>query len=101
MIEISFYGFVFLIYCAFVLITFDMYSKKQEVTNPMVLVMIYVYYSILGGYVVSVMETTGDFFILFIEIAIYIIGCGLISFYYYGTAIKPRDEINSRKGISF
>ena len=67
----------------------------------MVLFMIYVYYSILAGYVVSVMESSSDVIILFIEIAIYVIGCGLISFYYYGTAIKPRDDENSKKGISF
>lgn len=101
MIEITLYGFVFLIYCGFTLVTFDMYSRKQEVTNPLVLVMIYVYYSILGGYLVSVMEVNNDFFILLIEISIYVIACGLLSFYYYGTTIKPRDDENHNRRISF
>ena len=90
MIEISFYGAVFLIYCAFTIITFDMYSRKMEVTNPLVLVMIFVYYSILAGYVVSVLETSSDFFVLIIEMLIYFIACGLISFYYYSGGLPLR-----------
>ncbi len=92
MIPIVFYTIGFVFYCAFCLVTFDVYSKKREHTNPLILSMIFVYYSILAAYIVSIMETSTDVFVLSIEILIYVLGSGFLCFYYYNTAIRPKDS---------
>ena len=91
MIDTIFYGIGFLIYTAFCVITFEVYSKKREVTNPMVLGLIYLYYTILVGYLLSIVEME-SWFVFFVEFFIYAVACGLISFYYYNSSIKKKDK---------
>lgn len=91
MIDSIYFGIGFLIYVSFTVLTFKVYSKKQEVTKLLVLWMIYFYYSILAAYVINLVTPDEVFFEKMVQIAIYWIVCGVYVSYYYDSNIKEED----------
>lgn len=94
MIDIVPYGIGFLIYISFCLVTFDTYAKNEGKTNVAVLVLIFVYYSILAGYVINLVETLESTFVKTVEMLLYYIAGGIFLFFHYKNSIKINDEEN-------
>jgi len=92
MIDTLHYGIGFIIYVTFCLITFDAYSKKKEITKFFILIMIYVYYSILAIYVINFVDFNGTKIEIFFQSMIYLFGCGLYLFQHYNYVIKKNDD---------
>lgn len=92
MLSTLLYFIFFIVYMSFNLITFDVYSKKNERTNYWVLIFIYIYYTILIGYIIAVADINGTFAEKFIEIAIFVVASAIIMKYYYTNVIVPKDD---------
>lgn len=97
MIEIKYYGFGFLVYLIYMLYTFNIYSKKEEITKGFILVIIYFYYTILASYIINLVDSNATLFEKIVQIGIYMIAAGLVLIYYYQKNIK----INDNKMINF
>lgn len=97
MIETKYYALGFLIYIIYMIYTFNVYSKKQEMTKVLILFTIYFYYTILAAYIINLVDSNATFFEKVVQIGIYIIAGGLILFYHYENNIK----INDNKMVNF
>ncbi len=92
MIPALYFGIGFVIYVGFCLFTFDIYSKKKEITKSFVLGMIYAYYSILAVYTINLVETNNSNVDVIIQALIYLIACALILVHHYNSVIKKKDD---------
>jgi hypothetical protein len=89
------YTLGFVIYLFFCIITFKTYSKKEEMTKKYILFFIYIFYTILAGYVIQLVDYNflkNNIAEVIMEIAILAFGGGLYLFHYYNTIIKPKDQ---------
>jgi len=92
MIGTLYYAIGFIIYFAFCYVTFVVYSKKKEMSKMFILIFIYIYYTLLAGYVINLVDVNGNLFERLVQIAIYAIACGLMMMHYYSTVIKKEDD---------
>lgn len=102
MIDTIPYAVGFVIYILFNIITFDVYSKGKTYVNHMVLYMIYIYYTLLAGYVINLVEkgTGTEMWITFLQVIIYAIAGGLFMTFHY-KAIIQKDKKFADKENSF
>ncbi len=97
--ELILYLVGFIIYIFFCVLTFEVYSKKKEMTKSFILIFIFIYYSMLANYVI--------FFILFDKflikkIIIFLVYIFLGAFFlssYYEKHIKIEDEKLYRQNV--
>ena len=109
MIETTPYAIGFVIYVFFNLITFNVYSKGKEYVNHIVLYMIYVYYTLLAGYVINLIDTTlvdglyvkEDPLFIFLQVVAYAIAGGVFMVYHYKYEIEKNKEKYGDKEGSF
>jgi len=99
MIDTMPYAIGFLIYVGFCLVTFNVYSQKKELTKIFVLIFIYLYYTALAGYLISVVDYNASFFEKFMQIFFYAMACGLFLWYHYENSIK-QTEVETGYGES-
>lgn len=95
MINIFYYILGLIVYVLFSVFTFNIYSKKKEVTNIYVLFFIYVYYSILAGYIIQMVDynpVENNFLEVIFETIIFMVLGGLYLLHYYYSVIKVKDE---------
>jgi uncharacterized membrane protein YczE len=92
MINTLFYGIGFLIYAYYTMLTLDIYSKKEEETNVFVLFIIFLFYSILIGYVINFLDNNEKFYVKIVEIGIYVIVNGIITAIHVFNYILPKDK---------
>ena len=95
MINFVFFTIGFIIYLIFNVVTFKVYSKKQEATKKYILFFIYVYYTILGGYVIQLVDysvVNNNFLEIVLQIVIFAAAGGLYMVHYYNSIITPEDE---------
>ena len=83
------------------MVTFDVYSKKKEVTSMTVLYMIYLYYTILAGYVINLVDSDATSASRFIQIVIYAIAGGLLLTHHYKYVIAMKDKDFKAGDVSF
>jgi len=101
MIDTIPYAVGFVIYIIFNLATFSVYSKGKQYVNHMVLYMIYIYYTLLAGYVINLVEKSAgtEMWITFLQVIVYAIAGGLFMTYHYKSIIakdkKFADKENS------
>ena len=91
MIETVPYTIGFIIYVGFCIITFDAYSKKNEMTKILILIFIYAFYTLLAAYVMSFVDFNASFFEKFIEIIVYAIAAGIYLYFHYKNIIEKSD----------
>lgn len=94
---INFIGFTigFIVYIFFNITTFKVYSRNKETTKKYILFFIYVYYTILAGYVIQLVDYSivlQNFFEVAIQIVIFAVAGGLYMVYYYNSIIAPTDK---------
>jgi len=82
----------FLFYAWYSIFTFNVYSKKEGVTKAYILFLIYLYYTILAGYVISFVDSSASFMERFIQIGIYVIIGAIVMYYHYQSTIKEDNE---------
>lgn len=95
MIEVKFYLIGFLIYIFFNFLTFNFYSKKEEITKKYILIFIYIYYGILASYIIYLVDFSplkDNFFEIVIQSLVYLIACAIFLFSYYKNIILKNDE---------
>ena len=92
MIDTIQFALGFLFYAWYSILTFDIYSKKKELTKAYVLFLIYIYYTILAGYVISLVDNQASFMEKFVQIGIFIIIGGLVMYVHYQSTIKESDK---------
>lgn len=95
MIEIVDYAIGFIIYMAFNIMTFEAYSKKQEITNRYVLFLIYIYYSVIASYVIYLMDYNIELqnnMEIIMQSLVYIILAAFILYFIYQNIITLKDE---------
>lgn len=95
MIELTHYTLGFVIYMAFNVITFETYSKQNGTTNKFVLGFIYIFYTILMGYVINLVDYnpfTNNIIEIIMQIAIYALAAALFLIIYYNNVIKSKDQ---------
>lgn len=80
----------FTVYLIFNIITFKVYSKKKEITKKYILFFIYVYYTILAGYLIQLVDN--NIWEIAIQTLLFTIAGGLYMIIYYRTVIVERDE---------
>lgn len=81
----------FVVYLVMAIVTFDAYSRKEGMTNKYVLFLIYIYYTVLAGYVISFVDkkaAPGD---VLYEIIVYAVLGGILFAFYYREVIRKRD----------
>lgn len=88
MIENIYFAIGFLVYVSFCLITFKVYTHKNEITKSLILIFIYLFYTILASYVISFVDIKGTFFEKFIQSIVYAVMCSIVLYYYYQNNIK-------------
>lgn len=100
MIDIMPYGIGFIIYVTFNIITFKVYSKGKTYVNHLVLYMIYLYYTILAGYVINLVESTQgtEFWITFLQVLVYAIAGGLFMIIHYKSTLKTDEKFQDKEG---
>lgn len=98
MIDTFYFGIGFFIYVAFCLITFDVYSKKEQGANPLILLFIFLYYTLLTAYLINLVDVNGTFIEKTIEFLIYSITGGILCLYYYRNVIDSKEE---KKGFRY
>lgn len=82
----------FIVYIAFCIATYENYSKKDGVTNPLMITAFYFFYSMLAAYVINMIEYDEKYFVVMIEIIAFISVGAVISFFYYTLVIAKEDE---------
>jgi len=87
-----FYFIGFCIYLGFCILTFEVYSKKKEMTKIFSLIFIYIYYSILAVYVINLININEIFMEKLVDILIFIISAGFLLSRYYKKHIKFEDD---------
>lgn len=92
MIDIFYYTLGFVLYQAFCIVTFDIYSRKEGETSPFILVFIYIFYSILVGSVISFVESGESFFEILVQILIYVLASGFVLYFYYKKVLTIEKE---------
>ncbi len=90
----------FIIYVLYSIFTFDMYSKKEGRTSPFILILIYIYYSILASYIISFVDSNSSFFEKGIQIVIYIVCGGFFMFSHYIVSIKNIEDDEYKDNFS-
>lgn len=78
----------FVVYVVFCLVTFDVYSKREDVNKIFAFLMIYAYYTLLAGYVISFVDSNASFFEVFMEITFYAVTCGLFLYSHYKSVLE-------------
>ena len=81
----------FLFYAWYSILTFDIYSKKEGITKVYILFLIYLYYTILAGYVISFVDSYANFMEKFIQIGIYSIIGAIVMYLHYDSSIKKEN----------
>jgi len=99
MIPTSYYGLGFLIYILIIMFTFKVYSKEKEIFKIFPLILIYLFYTGLSGYVINFTDLKGNIYEKIVEIFIYALVGAIFLFNHYETKIKENkneelDEIN-------
>lgn len=94
MIPVTPYAIGFLVYAIFCYSTINIYSKKEGFTPFLSLVMIYVYYSILAGYLIYVVDhqSSSGMMGVIVQSLIYWVACGILMYHHYNNVIKPKEE---------
>jgi hypothetical protein len=95
MIDLFPFAIGFVIYLFFNVTTFKVYSKREETTNKAILFLIYIYYTILAGYVIHLVDYNiieQNYLEIFIQILLFVFAGGLFMIHYYISNIKPVDE---------
>jgi hypothetical protein len=94
MIPTLYYAIGFIVYIIFNIITFKTYSKKKEMTKKFVLYMIFLFYSLLAGYVISFVEKNAGatFLEISVQTVILILAGGLFLNFFYFDVIKDKEE---------
>lgn len=103
MIELTNYALGFVIYMAFNVITFEIYSKQEGVTNKYVLGFIYIFYSILIGYIIHLVDYNpihNNMIEIIIEILMYYIASATFLIIYYKNVINNKGQELMSRGIS-
>jgi hypothetical protein len=75
--------------------TFKVYSRKKETTKKYMLFFIYVYYTILAGYVIQLVDYSivrQNFLEVAIQIIIFASAGGLYMVHYYNSIIAPEEK---------
>lgn len=100
MIETTPYAIGFVVYVIFNLVTFDVYSKGKEYVNHIVLYMIYIYYTLLAGYVINLVDSANgeDALIIFFQVLVYAIAGGLFMVYHYKYEISKNEKFQDKEG---
>jgi glycerol-3-phosphate acyltransferase PlsY len=91
MIEPTYYGIGFIIYVFYILITFDIFSKKEGNKNIFIYILIYFYISLLAGYVINFVDKTSGFFEKFVQMGIYFVIGGIIVFQHFNNINKDSE----------
>ncbi|MFW6233552.1 MAG: hypothetical protein ACOC16_02230 [Nanoarchaeota archaeon] len=95
MIDLFPFTIGFIIYLFFNIITFKVYSKKEETINKVILFLIYVYYTILAAYVIQLVDYSiiyKNYVEIIIQIVLFGIAGGLFMIHYYISHLKPMNE---------
>jgi hypothetical protein len=100
MIDTTPYAVGFIIYIMFNLITFDVYSKGKEYVNHIVLYMIYVYYTLLAGYVINLVDRYNgeEPLFIFLQVLAYAIAGGVFMVYHYKYEISKNKKFQDKTG---
>jgi hypothetical protein len=100
MIDTTPYAVGFVIYVMFNLITFDVYSKGKEYVNHIVLYMIYVYYTLLAGYVINLVDGARgeEPLFIFLQVLAYAIAGGVFMVYHYKYEISKNKQFQDKTG---
>ena len=100
MIETTPYAIGFIIYVVFNLITFDVYSKGKEYVNHLVLYMIYIYYTLLAGYVINLVDSVAgeEPMYIFLQVLAYAIAGGVFMVYHYKYEISKNKKFHDKIG---
>jgi hypothetical protein len=93
MISVTLFTFGFVLYVIFNLLTADFAARTDLKMNKGAIVFfIFIYYTLLAMYYISIIGKEESGIVLFVENLIYIIPCALILFNYYKKQIKPQDD---------
>ena len=95
MINVYAFAVGFIVYIFFNIITFNVYSKKREVTNKHILFFIYVYYTLLAAYMIQLVDYSvvrENVLEVGVQILIFALAGGFYLTYYYNSNIAPQDE---------
>ena len=95
------YALGFTIYMLFNVLSFEFYSRKKEDPNMMIFYMIYLYYTILAGYIINTVDGTGTFWERFIQTLIYALAGGIVLFHHYVYVITKMNKKEKNNTISF
>ncbi len=94
MIPTLYYAIGFIIYIIFNIITFKTYSKKDGITKKFILYIIFLFYSLLAGYVISFVENNSGalFSEIMVQTIVLIFAGGLFLNFFYFDVIKDKEE---------
>ena len=98
MIDLITYAIGFIIYMTFNIITFEVYSKKQETTNRYILFLIYMYYSAIISYVIYLMDYNQiiqNNMEIIVQSMLYMILGGFVLYFMYQKVITLNDKNNN------
>lgn len=92
MIETKYYAIGFIVYLVYMIFTFNIYSKKREMSNFFILFAIFFYYTLLAGYIINLVDNSAEFYEKLVQIGIYAIGGALFLYLHYESNIKIKDD---------
>lgn len=97
MIDILPYGIGFVFYVSAIMFSFRFYLRKtreaNSLENPFAMYFIYLYYTILAGYVINFVDSNEIFSVKFIQVAIYAIAAGGFLHVHYKTEEEKQIDV--------
>lgn len=88
MIPTTTYLIGFLVYLGFCVLTIKYTSKINKEYLLIKIIFVYIYYSIIIGYWLSIVDVTGTQFELIVQTIIYLLTSSLFLFFYYKNTIQ-------------
>jgi len=99
MIDTIHYTLGFLVYIIYCHVTFNVYLYKNDFSKFLTLIIIYVFYSILAGYIIFTVDLSGSGLEKIIQSMIYFIAGGFYLYFNFDSRVKIKEEelVNSNR----